>query len=198
MNWRSTRTKARPFVALDEGAEVAGVEIVGGLATGQFIALGEGAHLIGRVDDAAIQLADEGVSRKHAELRIDGEGQAHVRDLESRNGTYLNGEKVRSATVQVGDRIQIGSAAALRFVFRVEEPKSAQGKALGEDVLLSPREREVAVLVAQGSTNAEIAEALGISPKTVSTHLGNIFERLGINKRAQLARYVVERNLLPR
>jgi DNA-binding CsgD family transcriptional regulator len=61
---------------------------------------------------------------------------------------------------------------------------------------LSPRELDVARLVAEGATNAEIADRLKISPKTVSAHLGNVFERLGIHKRAQLARYIAEHGLL--
>lgn len=52
---------------------------------------------------------------------------------------------------------------------------------------LSPREREVAELVAQGMENRKIAETLHISPKTVGKHLENIFTNLNLHHRAALA-----------
>ncbi len=50
---------------------------------------------------------------------------------------------------------------------------------------LSEREREILGLIARGKTNAEIAEALVISPKTVSNHVSNIFSKLQVVDRAQ-------------
>ena len=52
---------------------------------------------------------------------------------------------------------------------------------------LSAREREIARWVANGATNAEIAEALVISPKTVERHVTNVFAKLGLRNRAELA-----------
>jgi NarL family two-component system response regulator LiaR len=57
---------------------------------------------------------------------------------------------------------------------------------------LTERQREVLALLADGLGNAEIAEALFISPETVKSHLRTIFERLGVNNRTQAARYVTE------
>jgi DNA-binding NarL/FixJ family response regulator len=53
--------------------------------------------------------------------------------------------------------------------------------------LLSDREREVAGLVANGSSNAEIAEHLTIAPKTVERHVTNILAKLGARNRTELA-----------
>jgi DNA-binding CsgD family transcriptional regulator len=50
---------------------------------------------------------------------------------------------------------------------------------------LTPREREVLVLVARGLTTAKIAERLGLSYPTVRTHLEHIREKLGVGTRAQ-------------
>lgn len=61
---------------------------------------------------------------------------------------------------------------------------------------LSPRELEVVRLVAEDLTNAEIAERLVISPRTVTTHLDRIYARLGINSRTALVRYALEAGLL--
>ncbi len=55
---------------------------------------------------------------------------------------------------------------------------------------LSPREREVASLVAAGRRNREVASALFVSEKTVETHLAHIYEKLGISSRAALASIV--------
>ena len=50
---------------------------------------------------------------------------------------------------------------------------------------LTPREREVLALVAQGKANQDIGEYLGISLRTVKVHLANIFEKLGVNRRTE-------------
>jgi DNA-binding NarL/FixJ family response regulator len=64
-----------------------------------------------------------------------------------------------------------------------------------EDLPLSARQLEVSRLVATGMTNAAIAEELGISPRTVTSHLDHIYGRLGIGSRAALTRWIVERGL---
>jgi DNA-binding NarL/FixJ family response regulator len=56
--------------------------------------------------------------------------------------------------------------------------------------VLSPREREVALLVARGLANKEIARELGLSDGTVKQHVHNIFLKLGTRKRHML-RYLV-------
>jgi DNA-binding CsgD family transcriptional regulator len=63
---------------------------------------------------------------------------------------------------------------------------------------LSDREEEVARLVARGLSNAAVAERLFISKRTVTTHLQNIYGRLGLNSRTALTRYVLERLPAPR
>lgn len=55
---------------------------------------------------------------------------------------------------------------------------------------LSPRESEVAALVAAGMTNREIAARLFISPKTASTHVEHILTKLGVSRRAEIAVWV--------
>lgn len=55
---------------------------------------------------------------------------------------------------------------------------------------LSPREREVALAVAAGATNKEVAQRLDITERTVKAHLGRVFEILNIRDRLQLAIYL--------
>jgi DNA-binding CsgD family transcriptional regulator len=52
---------------------------------------------------------------------------------------------------------------------------------------LTPSERRVCRLVADGRTNREVAQALFVTPKTIERHLYNAFDKLGINARGQLA-----------
>lgn len=61
---------------------------------------------------------------------------------------------------------------------------------------LTPREREVLTLVAEGSTNKEIAETLSISPKTVSRHRENIMGKLNLHSRAELVKYAIRKGII--
>jgi DNA-binding NarL/FixJ family response regulator len=56
---------------------------------------------------------------------------------------------------------------------------------------LSAQEWRVAQLVAYGSTNAEIAASLSVSPKTVEAHLTHTFQKLGVRSRTELTRQVL-------
>jgi RNA polymerase sigma factor (sigma-70 family) len=71
-----------------------------------------------------------------------------------------------------------------RLRVRVEE---LQGSASQLREVLSEREQEVAVLTVRGMTNKEIAVQLGISAKTVKTHLQNVFRKLKVRRRVQLS-----------
>ena len=61
---------------------------------------------------------------------------------------------------------------------------------------LTPREREVLKLIASGRANKEIGTELGISERTVKTHISNIFSKLQLTDRTQAALYVHNRGLL--
>lgn len=62
---------------------------------------------------------------------------------------------------------------------------------------LSEQERAIVLLMAQGQSHREIADVLVISQRTVETHVGHIYAKLGIRSRAQLIAWVVEKGLLP-
>ena len=61
---------------------------------------------------------------------------------------------------------------------------------------LTPREREVLQLVAEGKTTKEVAKLLGISVKTAESHRTRIMEKLEIHETASLVRYAVRRGLI--
>jgi DNA-binding NarL/FixJ family response regulator len=60
---------------------------------------------------------------------------------------------------------------------------------------LTPRQREVARLIAEGRTMKEVAATLGVSPRTVETHKYQIMESLGLGTTAELIRYAIEHGL---
>jgi DNA-binding NarL/FixJ family response regulator len=64
-----------------------------------------------------------------------------------------------------------------------------------EKPLLSDREKEIVQLVAQGFRNREIGEKLFISEQTVKNHLHNIFDKLGVSDRLELALYAIHHRI---
>lgn len=76
--------------------------------------------VLGRDASADIVVDDPGVSRRHAELRISHDGphlQVVLKDLDSTNGTYLNGEQVGTEELRNNDRITLGRS---QLTFRLE------------------------------------------------------------------------------
>jgi|SRR5579884_478838 len=69
-------------------------------------------------------------------------------------------------------------------------------RAKGDPVRLSRREIDVAKLVAEGLSNKEIASRLLVSDKTVKNHIANIFSKLELSARTQIAVYVVRNGIL--
>jgi len=61
---------------------------------------------------------------------------------------------------------------------------------------LTPRQREVVALIAEGRTIKEAAAALGLSPRTVETHKYQVMQALGLQTTASLVRYAVEHDLV--
>jgi pSer/pThr/pTyr-binding forkhead associated (FHA) protein len=97
------------MVYAPEVAEVAPPPVVGVLEwSGGARELGDVRTLIGRSGECDITLDDPNVSRRHAEVRRDGEGFVVV-DLESTNGTEVNGKRIREAVLADGDVIGIGT-----------------------------------------------------------------------------------------
>lgn len=66
----------------------------------------------------------------------------------------------------------------------------------GRTPSLTPREREVVRYVALGLRNAEVARKLFISEQTVKAHLNNVFEKVGVRDRVELALYAIRRGII--
>jgi two-component system, NarL family, nitrate/nitrite response regulator NarL len=74
--------------------------------------------------------------------------------------------------------------------------RSSAGEARRDKPLLSDRESQVMRLVAQGQRNKEIGQNLFISEQTVKNHLHNIFDKLGVSDRLELALYAIHHHLI--
>lgn len=147
----------------------------------------------GEVD---VVLSTRGVSRAHAKILLH-EGCATLVDLESRNGTYVNGDPIDLITLNEGDEIHIGPVASFQFVKRIadELEQASRRIARGRLSVLTPREMEVARAVARGGSNKDVAASLGIKPRTVAAHLEHAYAKLDVASRAELARVVTEDEL---
>lgn len=83
---------------------------------GESIALGPGEYRVGRSQDCHIFLNHPHISRRHALLQIT-DGGLLIQDLESSNGTLVNGQRITSASVNPGDTIGFGSQCVYRLTW---------------------------------------------------------------------------------
>ena len=82
---------------------------------------------LGRAPDNLIQIDDSSVSSRHAQLLLVGDRYQLV-DLDSTNGTRVNGETVTEVFLKVGDRLRFGKVEA-----RYESEKTGEAQALARD-----------------------------------------------------------------
>ncbi len=68
--------------------------------------------------------------------------------------------------------------------------------ALAGKAFLTPREREILCLIAEGKPNKEIAQALHLSPRTVQTHRDHLMKKIGAHDRTELVRYAIREGLI--
>jgi diguanylate cyclase (GGDEF)-like protein len=74
-------------------------------------------NVIGRGKECTIRVDDPGISRNHARIVRQGPGSYLVEDLDSRNGTFVNGQRMARQELSEGDRVGLGHAVELRFGF---------------------------------------------------------------------------------
>jgi len=96
--------------------------IVGGELAGTEFELDADETLIGRSPTTDVTVRDENASREHAIIAHDHDGGAYtIEDLQSTNGTRVNGKRVRTATLADGDEIQVGQTR-FRFFWAARPP----------------------------------------------------------------------------
>jgi DNA-binding CsgD family transcriptional regulator len=87
---------------------------------------------------------------------------------------------------------------ALRRLPRGYHYRASAGTPGGPLDGLTPREREVAAMIASGHTNREIAEALVLGERTIETHVSNVLGKLGLGSRREMARWAADHGLSAR
>jgi DNA-binding NarL/FixJ family response regulator len=131
----------------------------------------------------AVKLGASGVVLKYSETAVLIESIRNVYE----GGTWLDPE----ITAKLIRQLTSGEPAPQSIPTEPVEPPIRSGRPRDKGSALSPREREVAKLVAQGFKNKDIAEKVFISEQTVKNHLHNIFDKLRVADRLELALYVI-------
>lgn len=107
-----------------------------------------------------------------------------------------NDELLRAIQAAARGEALLDPTTTARLIARVREAdRKAQEDAFRD---LSDREMDVLVHLARGKTNAEIGSILNLSEKTVGNYIGNMFEKLGMKNRIELAAYAYEHHLFER
>lgn len=110
---------ARPALG-PAGGRHAFLLVLAGPQIGDVFPLAPGrALLIGRRGDADVPIRDDGISRRHATIQVNDQ-EARLLDLDSANGTFVDGVRIREAPLANGARIAIGGATLLKFVWTDE------------------------------------------------------------------------------
>ncbi len=175
------------------------------------VQLGTERVTVGRSDGNTIVLADDSqVSRVHAVIEELG-GSWSVRDVNSRNGTFLNGTRVSGeARLSAGDELRIGRT---RIVLRAERTADDAGltEAQAPPPTLTPRERDVLIALFTPITGSEmftepastkqIAQALWVSEAAVKQHLLRLYDKFGVTgdgerRRTRLANEALRRGAI--
>lgn len=175
------------------------------------VALAGEVTVVGRSPEADVQLEDEAVSWNHLEIERRGE-VLMATDLDSRNGTALNGEPLeRPRRLRDGDTLTVGGHR-LEVAVGPATPGGATVPSDGPSVALTAEERATAAALTapyrsegafagRPATRAEIAESLQVSERTAQRRLDALAAKLGVSGDAgrdrprQIAARVIELGL---
>jgi pSer/pThr/pTyr-binding forkhead associated (FHA) protein len=179
-----SRSRGRAVLTFLSGREVGRIHRLTGVET-----------LIGRGSDVDLLVDDDGVSRRHAKILREPDGTLKIHDLQSTNGTFLNGKRIEVEALREGDRVRIGQSATLevRFVQRetmedlpVMSLGSSNGSASGgeDDQLLTAYRRTLTIREENlGADHPSVASILGEIGKVLRAR-GELDEALQHHQRA--------------
>jgi two-component system, cell cycle response regulator len=108
-------TPIRPAAPLSAGMARATLSVMTGYDAGRIVPVEGQCLVIGRGDEADLQVEDAGVSRVHARIVRSPGSSFHIEDMGSTNGTFLHSRRVTVAPLVAGDRVQLGPRTLLRF-----------------------------------------------------------------------------------
>ncbi len=107
-----------PKITPSSDKRQASLIVISGGSAGKIFRLGREPMTVGRAKECEISIDDEGISRRHARLQQDGFGNVMLEDLNSTNGTYVNGTRINQQALRDGDKVQVGSITILKFSFQ--------------------------------------------------------------------------------
>ncbi len=147
----------------------------------------EGARMM---EEAALALEAVPIIGDAARVRRMKAGR--LADIGDRRGALEELVRVHETFLRLGAEVELEKTRGMFRELGARPPRRAPA-GQGD---LSTRELEIARLVEERKSNKAIARTLEISPRTVSTHLSNIYQKLGFTSRGELADYVREEGLL--
>jgi diguanylate cyclase (GGDEF)-like protein len=119
INWDDiTRVQESPpgTTAATPQRDQAYLIVLAGSAMGEMFKIASKQTIIGRGQAAHIRMMDDGVSREHCEIQIEGDSMI-LHDLGSTNGTFCRGLRVDRHVLEDGDKILVGSSTVLKFTY---------------------------------------------------------------------------------
>ncbi len=90
--------------------------VLAGSAMGEMFKISRKQTIIGRGQSAHVRMMDDGISREHCEIQIEGDSMI-LHDLGSTNGTFCRGLRVDKHVLEDGDKILVGSSTVLKFTY---------------------------------------------------------------------------------
>lgn len=99
--------------------------VIRGRSVGRMLELDAAPAILGRQTDADLQVDDQGVSRRHAQVAKDA-GVYVISDLGATNGLFVNGARVQRHVLANGDRVHLGTATLLKFCYQDEVEEAYQ------------------------------------------------------------------------
>jgi diguanylate cyclase (GGDEF)-like protein len=100
--------------------------ILGGLDLGSIFLIDKSVITVGRDPACDLVLKDDGISRRHVEARRVGGNRLYIKDLNSTNGIFVDGERVAQTVLSDGDKVLLGRRSILKFALQDEIEQSYQ------------------------------------------------------------------------
>ncbi len=107
---------AKEMMKAEADGKIPCLVVLGGMDVGSVITVGDRELTLGRGGECDVHLQDDGISRRHAKVRVNARGELVVQDLRSTNGTYVRGQRISMATLAAGDKVLLGRRTVLKYM----------------------------------------------------------------------------------
>jgi DNA-binding NarL/FixJ family response regulator len=142
-------------------------------------------------------VADAGTRSRVLVLSAHRESEYAVRAIRAGAAGYLVKDRTAQELLEAVRRVASGRRYLTPAVADLLAEDAVRPAPPQPEDLLSTRERQVLELLAAGKSNKEVAGALGLSPKTISTYRARLLEKLHLQSNADLVRFALRRHLGP-